>query len=82
MANSKHVALTVVLLFCQQTASAAEDVEPRLQRIKQEAVLVEEHSEKLENRNENDLKGEPEISAADPEVCEFSMVISIFLHGI
>lgn len=68
-------------LFFQQTASAAEEVELRLKRLKQEAALVEEHSDKLEKWKENVLKGEPEICAADPEVCDFIKVINVFLLG-
>lgn len=57
--------------------SAAEEVELRLQRIKQEAALVENHSDKLENQEENVLKGESDISfLADPEVCDFIKVIT------
>lgn len=73
---------TVVVLFFLQTVNAAEEVELRLQRIKQEAALIEEHSEKLENQKESVLKEEAEISAADPEVCDFIKIINIFLHGI
>lgn len=58
------------MLVFQQTASAAEEADLRLQRIRQEAALVQEHSDKLENRTENVvLKGESET--ADPEVCDF-----------
>lgn len=74
---------TAAVLIFQQTASAAQEAELRLQRIKREAALVEEHSDKLENRRENvNLKGESEISAADPEVCDFKRVINVFLHSI
>lgn len=45
-----------------------EDVKLRLQRIKQEAALIKDHSEKLENVKESVLKEELEVLAADPEV--------------
>lgn len=74
---------TAAVLVFQQTASAAQEAELRLQRIKQEAALVEEHSDKLENRRENVvLKGESEISAAGPEVCDFIRVINVFVHSV
>lgn len=72
---------TVVMLFFLQTVNASEEVELRLQRIKQEAALIEEHSEKLENQKESVLKEEAETSAADPEVCDFIRIINIVLHA-
>ncbi|XP_075895700.1 FIGNL1-interacting regulator of recombination and mitosis [Nelusetta ayraudi] len=60
---------TKVVAYLSKTVNAAEEVELRLQRIKQEAALIEEHSEKLENQKESVLKEEVEITAADPEPC-------------
>lgn len=62
--------------------SAAEEVELRLHRIKREAALVENHSDKLENREENVLKGESDISAADSEVCDFIKVNCICVNAV
>lgn len=54
----------------------------RLQRIKREAALIEEHSKKLESQKESVLKEESDISGAEPEVCAFIKIINIFLHSI
>lgn len=65
--------------FLLQTVNGVEGVDSRLQRIKQEAAVIEQHNEKLEKQEENVLNKESPNSAADQEVCD---VIEIIMHGI
>lgn len=64
--------------FLLQTVNAVEGVDSRLQRIKEEAAVIEQHNEKLEKQEENVLKKESANSAADQEVCD----VKIIMHGI
>lgn len=66
--------------FSLQTVNAVEGVDSRLQRIKLEVAVIEQHNEKLEKQEENVLNKESANSAADQEVCDFVKMI-ILIHA-
>lgn len=51
-----------------QTVNAQEDVESRLQRLKLEKVLIEQHNESLENNTENASNKVAADAVSDSEV--------------
>lgn len=63
--------------FSLQTVNAVEGVDLRLQRIKQEVAVIEQHNEKLEKQEENVLNKESANSAADQEVCDVIKIIML-----
>lgn len=57
--------------YClRQTVNAVEDLDSRLQRIKQEAAVIEQHNSNLENQIENNSDKETCKTAKDSEVCD------------
>ncbi|XP_008291464.1 FIGNL1-interacting regulator of recombination and mitosis [Stegastes partitus] len=60
---------TKVVSYLSKTVNAEEDVESRLQRLKQETLVIEQHNEKLED-NKDHVPSKPAAeAAADSEPC-------------
>lgn len=56
--------------YCfQKTVNAVEDMESRIQRIKLEAAVVEQHNSRLESQQENNVDKETCRASEDSEVC-------------
>ncbi|XP_059197361.1 FIGNL1-interacting regulator of recombination and mitosis [Centropristis striata] len=59
---------TKVVNYLSKTVNAQEDVESRLQRLKLETAVTEQHNERLENDKEK-TSNKPAAEAADSEPC-------------
>ncbi|XP_054860296.1 uncharacterized protein C1orf112 homolog isoform X2 [Amphiprion ocellaris] len=60
---------TKVVNYLRKTVNAKEDVESRLQRLKQEALVIQQHNEKLENNKENVFNKPAADTVEDTEPC-------------
>uniref|UniRef100_A0A3P8UF09 Fignl1 interacting regulator of recombination and mitosis n=1 Tax=Amphiprion percula TaxID=161767 RepID=A0A3P8UF09_AMPPE len=60
---------TKVVNYLRKTVNAKEDVESRLQRLKQEALVIQQHNEKLENNKENVSNKPAADTVEDTEPC-------------
>ncbi|TMS20487.1 Uncharacterized protein E3U43_006980 [Larimichthys crocea] len=60
---------TKVVNYLSKTVNAQEDVESRLQRLKLEKVLIEQHNESLENNTENASNKVAADAVSDSEPC-------------
>lgn len=70
--------------------NALEDVDSRLQRIKLETTVIEQHNERLENKKENALNKPAANTVVDSEVCDviklnktsFTGSLNVLIQGI
>ncbi|CAJ1060434.1 uncharacterized protein C1orf112 homolog [Xyrichtys novacula] len=61
---------TKVVNYLSKTVNAQEDVESRLQRLKLQTAVIEQHNERLENnKEENSCNKEVTQAVVDPEPC-------------
>ncbi|XP_041647575.1 uncharacterized protein C1orf112 homolog isoform X2 [Cheilinus undulatus] len=60
---------TKVVNFLSKTVNAQEDVESRLQRLRLQTSVIEQHNERLENKKEKALNKLADKAVADPEPC-------------
>ncbi|KAG8003640.1 hypothetical protein GBF38_018852 [Nibea albiflora] len=60
---------TKVVNYLSKTVNAQEDVESRIQRLKLEKVLIEQHNERLENNTENVFNKVAADAVSDSEPC-------------